>query len=126
MNAKKALKKIDEHRRKGWEEAWPGFLDVAEIALREKVEREEKERPKVTLKEQEQAVRCAHERFVGNEFGPLKDAADTLRRLEEEGGRILTHESRLVPCGCGSMHLLRALGVEAQAPEETSTRWISI
>ena len=121
MNARDALKKIDEFKRMSCEELWPGFVAAAEVALREKVEREDRERPKVTLAQQAAAVELANADLVNDWSSPnlqsLAEAAATIRKFDEDGGRLLTKHrdeigKQLKWCKCTNCLFLRSLGVE--------------
>lgn len=116
MNAKEALKLLeDKSSIDGLFRCLSPAMETAIAALREKAEREEKER-KPTLKEQVEACYYASGLACGPHVQFLEVAGDTLRRLDEEGGEILKREEALVPCGCGSSRLLSSLGVEARKP----------
>ena len=87
MTDEEALKKIEEHRRNRWEEAWPGFLDAAEIALREKVAAQKAAKPKrPSLKEIGEALlqeRVAYGEHR-DEHKAITAAADILSALEKD------------------------------------------
>lgn len=77
---------------------------------REARAREEKAKPKVTLKDQVDVVASA--RCEGFEV-QLKAAADTLRRLDEEGGKLMArHANTTFACCCDGCVLAHSLGVE--------------
>lgn len=90
-------------------------LEWAAEALQREADAEEKAKPKVTLKDQVDVVASA--RCEGFEV-QLKAAADTLRRLDDEGGELLgwllTYHGTNGPTTCGlkAVTLLRSLGVE--------------
>jgi hypothetical protein len=106
--------------------------EAGAAALEREAAREEAERPKVTLEEQETAIRlylkeshgahdsdgvCRHVAF-GN-CDHARAGASTLKRLAEEGGRLLVaHRDALGKvltwCNCGHCGFLRSLGVEPQ------------
>ena len=110
------------------------FIDAARAALREKAEREEQERPKVTLAEQASAaLLMARDAWSGliPRLRPTSDAdlavtqqlyaaAATLRKLDEEGGKLLAELDRMIAAKrtieCVTWRptadFLRSLGVE--------------
>ena len=93
--------------------------DAANTLLRE-AEREEQERPKVTLAQMVEACSYASGLACGPHVEWLDLAADTLRKLDEEGGKLLA-EARpgerhtidsLGGWMCSAINLLSSLGVK--------------
>lgn len=120
MTAREALKKL---REKGSLDEMIGMiigdpLTRAIEALEREADAEEKARPKVTLKEQVEALRWAST-LTG--MGPsVAAAADTLRYLEEGGGRLLLGQDQAARGAVGPSKLayaqfLRSLGVEPRS-----------
>lgn len=86
MTDEEALKKIEEFRRKDWQELWPGFMEVAANALRERVAAKKPKRP--SLEDMEKACRDlsgAHPQApVGGVYLPdLRAAADLIKYVCE-------------------------------------------
>lgn len=98
---------------------WCQRWDVMIEALREKAEREERERPKVPLAQQAAAVELANADLVNDwsssNLQALAEAAATLRKLDEEGGQMLAASEVWTLDTCAQFaRLLRSLGVEAK------------
>ncbi len=115
MNAREALIRLVERTHLG---SLDDAIEAGIAALREKVERDEKERPKVPLSAQIAYVR-SHSHSDPNEHAAQQAAADTLRRLEEEGGKLLNWHFDKIGHDTTREEwvlLLRSLGVEERKP----------
>lgn len=93
------------------------FIDAARAALREKAEREEQERKKVTLKQMAEACSYASGLACGPHVEWLDLAAATLRYLAEGGGGLLKAQDQadrgsVGPSTLAYAQFLRSLGVE--------------
>lgn len=89
--------------------------EAGAAALEREAEREEKERPKVTLHEMREAViNAEHCDKAGEDEPLLKAAASTLKRLAEEGGKMMHDHYPKGKCACDGCRLLRSLGCEAK------------
>lgn len=121
MKASEALKKL---REKGSLDEMIGMimgdpLKRAIEALEREADAEEKAKPKVTLEEQAEACGCIVAGLGLSDIGMkrIAAAADTIRRLDEEGGKLL-HESLgiiMSSTGVRFRDLLRSLGVEPRS-----------
>ncbi len=104
----------------------------AAAALEREADAEEKARPKVTLQEQEHALMgarlcaatsCMCRMSPSLRCHRLDAAADTLRRLREDGGDLLRkHLNTTFPCTCVGCVLARSLGVEPAPWPEAGAR----
>lgn len=125
MKASEALKKLNKDIL-ACPRCATGTCDECQLrmvmydALREKAEREEQERPKVTLAQMVEACSYASGLACGPHVEWLDLAADTLRKLDEEGGKLLA-EARpgerhtidsLGGWMCSAINLLSSLGVK--------------
>lgn len=121
--AEKQLARYADDARRLLERKWcgEGLVDAAIAALREKAEREEQERKKVALAQQATAVELANADLVNDWSSPnlqaLAEAAATLRKLDEDGGRLLTKHrdelgKQLTWCKCTNCLFIRSIGVE--------------
>lgn len=115
MKASEALKQL---RAKGSLDEMLGLLmgeplQRAIESLEREAEREEQERPKVTLEEMAEACSYASGLACGPHVEWLDLAADTLRKLDEEGGKLMArHANTTFACCCDGCVLAHSLGVE--------------
>lgn len=115
MKASEALKQL---RAKGSLDEMLGLLmgeplQRAIESLEREAEREEQERPKVTLEEMAEACSYASGLACGPHVEWLDLAAATLRKLDEEGGKLLLRlfsSDRDAAKAAGDF--IRSLGVE--------------
>lgn len=113
MNKREMAKQFRAVADKPWFALQPEDYEAAAAALEREAEREEKERPKVTLAEM--VRECSRDIDCEHNTSKLLAAADTLERLRVEGGKFIARhdENCTIPCGCVACVLLRSLGCEA-------------